>query len=248
MGYAALTLQDPNALKRWLQRRRLQHALRAWPVASLGSGGPILDIGGGDGCFSRLLAARFPERRIVCYEPSPKLRAEAVENLGEIANVELVGDLNALSKERFDTVYCLEVFEHLARRHLRRLVRQIAALLGDDARLVVGVPNELYAVAAAKGLFRMVRRYGQFDARPSSVARAALGNPPRRRLRASIGPGLPYYPHHLGFDYRALARLLKEDFDIIDCFGSPLVGLPLACNAEVYFVCQKRIEAVRRAA
>jgi len=176
------------------------------------------------------------------------LRDEAAENLRGIANIELVGDLNALTNAKFDTVYCLEVFEHLARRNLRRLVRQISGLLGRDARLVVGVPNELYAVAAAKGLFRMVRRYGQFDAQPMSVARAALGSPPRRRLRASIGPGLPYYPHHLGFDYRALARVLSDDFDIVDCFGSPLSGLPLVCNAEVYFVCQKRIEAVSRAA
>lgn len=244
MSYARLTLQDPNALKRLLQRRRLRDALRALADVGADFDGQILDIGGGDGCFSRLLAERFPRARIVCYEPTPKLRSEAAENLKGTRNIELVGDLLAVSGTQFDAMYCLEVFEHLARRDLRRLLAQIADLLASSASFVVGVPNELHAMAAAKGMFRMFRRYGDFDARVAAVTRAALGIPHRRRLRTTIGPALPYYPHHLGFDHRMLARLLAEQFDVVRTFGSPLAALPLACNAELYFVCRKRSEDV----
>lgn len=254
LSYARLTLEDPNAIKRLLQRRRLHDALHLLPGLNERFGGAILDIGGGDGYFAQMIAERVPRARVVCFEPAPLLRAQAAERFREMPDVELVSDLVAVEGQKFDAIYCLEVLEHLPRRTMRHLLSQVRAVSAADAHVVVGVPNEIYLAAAAKGLFRMARRMGALDTRPQHMLRALVGRPPRRRLRTTIGPGLPYYPHHLGFDHRALEKVLGAHFQVECRRGSPLAWLPLACNSEVYFVCRakpsnwKSIEGLRRPA
>jgi len=135
-------------------------------------------------------------------------------------------------------VFCLEVFEHLPRRETVHAIREIDRLLGREGTLVVGVPNELFIPALVKGLFRMTRRYGSFDARPGNVLRAVLGRPPKRRPVREITPGLPYHFHHTGFDHRKLRIKLSETFEIARQFASPVGGELL--GTEIYFILRKR--------
>lgn len=193
------------------------------------------------------IARRFPEANVFCYEPSPYIFEEARENLADLENVVLVSELGRIKGgNEFEYVFCLEVFEHLPRRQAADTLKKIKHLLKDGGTFFVGVPNELFVPALVKGLFRMARRYGAFDARFGNVLRAAIGRPPERRPVKEIASGLPYHFHHLGFDHRRLRTLLSDNLDLVRQFGSPTsVNL---FDSEIYFILKKTVKTPRPSA
>ena len=241
--YSGITVHDRNPVKSYLQRRRLRDALSVLDDLGEDFAGRFLDFGGGSGELSRILAVRFPRAKVFCYEPSPVLLKEARQNLSGFKNVVVLPSLRRLKHRKFRYVFCLEVLEHLPRRETVRTIREIDRLLGREGTLVVGVPNELFIPALIKGLFRMTRRYGSFDARPGNVLRAVLGRPPKRRPVREITPGLPYHFHHTGFDHRKLRIKLSETFEIARQFASPVGGVLL--GTEIYFILRKRDRRAR---
>ena len=236
--YSDITIGDKNPAKRFLQRRRLRDAISVLDGLDDHFSGSFLDFGGGSGELSRLLARRFPNAGVYCYEPMPGIFEEARRNLSDQENVTLVSDREELRGLAFEYVFCLEVFEHLPRRQTARTVRTVDRLLKEKGVFVVGVPNELFLPALVKGLFRMKRRYGTYDARPRNILRAAIGRPPARRPVRMISDSLPYHFHHLGFDHRRLRTQLSETFDPVDEFGSPTKNQLF--STEIYFVLAKR--------
>ena len=80
---------------------------------------------------------------------------------------------------------------------------------------------------------------GDFDARPGNILAAFLGRPPIQRPIAEISPGVAYHFHHLGFDYRALERLLKVKFQVVEKWYSPFPTFGAVLNSEVYFLLRK---------
>ncbi|CAA9492557.1 MAG: hypothetical protein AVDCRST_MAG05-1969 [uncultured Rubrobacteraceae bacterium] len=235
MRYSDKTFNDRNPVKRFVQRRRLGDALSVLDGLGEDFSGRVLDFGGGSGELSAAVAGRFPGAEVVCYEPTPSILREAEESLSGLGNAKPVGSLREVGGKRgFDYVFCLEVFEHLPPRQTARVVRRVRRLLRDGGTVVVGVPNELFLPALFKGLFRMTRRYGAFDARPGNVLRAVVGRPPGNRPVKKIAAGLPYHFHHTGFDYRELRAVLSDTFEVVRQFGSPIRS-ELA-SSEVYFV------------
>lgn len=236
--YSEITVDDANPVKRFLQRRRLQDAISVLDGLDDHFSGNFLDFGGGSGELSKILAGRFPNAGVFCYEPMPGIFEEARQNLSELENVTLVSDRKELRGLTFEYVLCLEVFEHLPRRQTARTIRTVDRLLKENGIFVVGVPNELFFPALVKGLFRMRRRHGTYDARLGNVLRAAIGRPPARRPVRMISQGLPYHFHHLGFDHRRLRTQLSEIFDPVHEFGSPMKNQLF--STEIYFVLLKR--------
>jgi trans-aconitate methyltransferase len=127
--YSDITFKDPSPIKRYVQRRRLTDALS---VLGERFAGNVLDYGGGNGELTRMIAGRFPNARVVYYEPSPEMFAEGKEDL---------------KGARFDYVFCLEVFEHLPRGPTLKAIRTVNRLLTKGGLLIVGVPNEGYIMA-----------------------------------------------------------------------------------------------------
>jgi SAM-dependent methyltransferase len=238
LRYSDITIGDKNPAKRYLQRRRLRDALSVLDGLDDGFSGSFLDFGGGSGELSKQLARRFPNARVFCYEPMPGIFEEARQNLSGIQNATLVSDRKELRGLAFEYVFCLEVFEHLPRRQTERTLRTVNRLLKENGVFVVGVPNELYVAALLKGLFRMKRRYGTYDARPKNVLRAAIGRPPARRPVRMISEALPYHFHHLGFDHRRLRTQLSGTFEQVREFGSPINSQLF--STEIYFVLVKQ--------
>ncbi len=236
--YSEITLGDRNPVKRYLQKRRLEDAVSVAEDLYPGFAGTFLDFGGGDGALSALVTRRFSEATVFCYEPAPGIFEEARQNLSRLNDVTLVSDREDLEGTKFDLVFCLEVFEHLPPRETAKTIKIVDRLLAEGGVFVVGVPNELFFPALAKGMFRMTRRYGAHDARFGNVLRAAAGRPPAERPTRRISRGLPYHFHHLGFDHRKLRELLHETFDPVREFGSPLDSELF--GTEVYFVVRKR--------
>jgi SAM-dependent methyltransferase len=238
MNYANFTRDDKNPIKRFLQRKRLQDALAL--TTGCGQLSRVLDYGAGDGELSRLLAIRLPDAQVNCYEPYQSLREQAVANTRGVPNLEVIGTIDQLEEGSFDLVLCTEVFEHLPYDETEESLRKIRSLLCDTGVGVIGVPLEMYLPAAFKGLFRITRRYGDYDATPLNVLRASLGSPPRNRPLSEIDPGLRYYFHHMGFDHRRLAAQLQPHFHVKRSIASPCPPLGTFLNSEVYFLVEKR--------
>jgi len=231
-SYAALTREDPNPLKRAVQGRRLADALR---LARGLTPRLVIDYGGGDGALARSAAALWPRARIICFEPAPRLADEARALLAETPTAAVVTDEAALPGGAADLVFCTEVFEHLPPAETARALDEIARILAPGGRAVIGVPVEIGPPALPKGLFRALRRPAAFDAQPGAIVQALLGRPPPARPLEPISPGRAYYPHHLGFDHRRLARALTARFRHERRAGSPFPALPAWLNSEIYF-------------
>jgi SAM-dependent methyltransferase len=233
MPYADITTADRNPVKRWLQRRRLADAIwyvrRDMPPSWAGR---VLDFGGGDATLCVDLRHRYPRARVACYEPSDSIRAEAAE----VARGTGVGVLATVPGETYDLVLCCEVFEHLPPEQTSEALRVLHRLVAPGGRLVLGVPNEVYAVGLAKGLFRMLRRRGAYDARLGTIVPAALGRPRPDRPVLDLD-GLPFIYPHTGFDHRHLtASVGAAGFARVATYGSPFRRLPVVLSSEVYTV------------
>jgi len=242
MSYAEITFGDRNPIKRWLQRQRL---VAAAELAGRVEKFPqvICDFGAGNGELCKVLAQRYETARLVCYEPAPKLLAEARENLKAVSRVEFFEDIHGIAPGTVDLVLCLEVFEHLPPEETVDALRRISALLERGGTIIIGVPIEVGLPALYKGLFRMSRRYGAFDATPKNVAISFLGQPPQKRPIAELAPGLRWYFDHVGFDFRAFKEILGQYFESIEVSASPVAALGTWLMPEVYFVGTKSIES-----
>ena len=235
MAYADITVDDPNRVKRWIQRQRFRDALKVLERIPPGTPVDILDFGGGDGELLKQCLRAHPRLRACLYEPTPRLRREAETKLASHP-VEIVDDLRDLEGRRFDFVFCLEVFEHLPEIETTRAITDIHRLLKPGGLAVLGVPHELFLPALIKGMFRMVRRFGAFDAHPLNILRASLGRPPTPRPVKEIAPGFSYHFHHVGFDHRELESLLARRFEIVSRWFSPARALGPVLNSEVYYL------------
>ncbi|MDQ2077882.1 bifunctional 2-polyprenyl-6-hydroxyphenol methylase/3-demethylubiquinol 3-O-methyltransferase UbiG [Marinimicrobium sp. ABcell2] len=239
MSYADLTTRDQNAFKRWLQRRRFADALKVFRKHSEAAAPlKVMDYGAGNGELIRQLSELQPLEATV-FEPTPALMKEAKSHLADLETVSFARSLKKVPTDHFDYVFCLEVFEHLPPEQTEHAIAEIHRLLKPEGLAVIGVPHELFLPALLKGVFRMGRRYGAFDARPGNILSACRGRAPSERPTTEIAPGKPYHPHHLGFDYRRLEQLLQQRFQLKARWFSPFPLLGASLNSEVYFLLQK---------
>ena len=238
MTYESLTVNDPNPVKRWIQKRRYYDALRAWEKPQLNEQVQVLDYGGGNGELLQRLADT-PAVRATLYEPTASLMIEAKQMLSGREFVTFTECVTDLEDGTYDFVFCLEVLEHLPEKETVQALAEIRRLLKPGGLAVIGVPVEICFPALVKGLFRMSRRYGEFDATPGNVFAAMLGQAPSNRPTAQITPGFNYHFHHLGFDFRRLQRQIAETFTIKKRWFSPVPVFAGVLNSEVYYLLQK---------
>lgn len=230
MSYADKTFKDRNPIKRFFQKSRLNDALSMIPEAL--SPKSIVDFGAGNGELCKQLVKRFPDARIICYEPHPELLQQARENIGDLpATV-----TDEVPSSKADMVFCLEVLEHLPDVEFEKVLSQIHKLLIDDGVVIFGVPIETGFPALYKGLFRMTRRYGDFDARPLHILNAWVGRPPTPRPVVELMPESWYHLDHLGFDHRTLDQRLGKLFRIVKVSTSPFPVLGTFLNSEINFL------------
>jgi len=199
-----------------------------------------LSIGGGDGELCKLLVDKFSKAEIWCYEPVEKMREEAKYNLENLPGVKIIADVSELPHSYFDVIFCLEVFEHLPEKETEKAIDDISTLLTPGGYACIGVPNEIYIPALIKGLFRMTRRYGAYDANWVNLISATLGNPPKDRPVSKIEDKFSYYSPHMGFDFRDFQKKIGQKLKIEKIWGSPITGLPASLNFEVYFLCRHK--------
>jgi SAM-dependent methyltransferase len=199
----------------------------------------VLDFGAGNGELCKLIALRFPKAKIVCYEPTPHLMEEARENLTDSPQVQFCTDVAEIADGSVELIFCLEVFEHLPKAQTEDALRQFNRLLSSDGSSVIGVPIEIGIPALYRGIFRMSRRFGAFDASIKNILLAALCSPPKERPVRDIAPGFAFYPTHMGFDHRDLQTLLRERFRLQKVIAGPFSIFGVWLNSEVNFFVTK---------
>jgi hypothetical protein len=201
--------------------------------------GNILDFGAGNAELLRRLAVQYKSAKFVAYEPALDLYLQAKENLKGINNVEVIKHLDELRIHIFDFIFCMEVFEHLPDEKIVESLIVFNRLLMEKGKVIIGVPNEIYLAAFLKGIFRMIRRYGDIDAKFRNVVKASLGRELKERNIGYIDEDLPYITRHIGFDYRKLENQVNKYLTIDQKYGSPFTLLPFFFNFEIYFSCLK---------
>jgi hypothetical protein len=240
MSYADLTFKDKNFVKRYLQRRRLDSAVK---LSGFGCGNPkvIVDFGGGNGELCKILSLKYPESKIICYEPTPDLLAEARENLKDFPLVETYSKVDDFRHNlQVDLLFCLEVFEHLPSSETINAINDINGLLSAHGSAIIGVPVEIFLPALYRGVFRLTRRLGSFDTKISNILRSIVGVPPKDRPAGEIAPGFEYFFTHMGFDYRSLQKTLVENFKLVKYSTSPFGLLTTLIEPEINFMVAKK--------
>lgn len=239
MSYKEGVFNDKNPIKRWLQRERLSSAIRV-AANEKKNARWVLDFGSGSGELCKSLVDEYPNATIICYEPCSDLLAEARRELAGVPRVEFYSAFSALPKGCVDVLFCLEVFEHIPLKERANALDQIDELIHAGAEVIFGVPVEVGVPALYKGLFRMTRRFGAWDASPMNVLRAFAGFPPTDRPLGLLPPNVQVHHEHLGFDHRTFRKHVSERFCRTRVSASPFGMLGTWFNPEAYFVVKKR--------
>ncbi len=240
VSYTEGVFRDRNPIKRWLQQQRLHSAI-GFASKTRESVRCVIDFGAGSGELCKHLVQAYPNATIICYEPCSDLLAEARIELKGLPRVEFHAAFDTLPQGQADLLFCLEVFEHIPLSMRAQSLGQVAALLTDEGEAVFGVPVEIGLPALYKGMFRMSRRYGAFDARPKHVLMATLGMPPKERPIGRLPPSVEVHNEHMGFDHRVFRDDLGERFAVQTASASPFPVLGTAACPEAYFVVKKRV-------
>lgn len=239
MSYTEGVFNDKNWVKRWLQRRRLTSAIEV-AATDKSKVRLVLDFGAGSGELCKSLVVEYPNATVICYEPCSDLLAEARRELSNVPRIEFYSAFSALPKGCVDVLFCLEVFEHIPLKGRAEAFDQIDELIKPAAEVIFGVPVEIGVPALYKGLFRMSRRFGAYDARPTNVLRAFIGFPPTHRPLGLLPPDVEVHHEHLGFDHRIFRKHISERFWPISASASPFQIFGTWFNPEAYFVVKKR--------
>jgi SAM-dependent methyltransferase len=213
--YADITFNDPNPIKRWLQHARLRSAVRLMPTAVQ----TVCDFGAGNGELCKLLTA--PGRDVVCFEPGPQRMIQAHDNLRGYA-VRFTDDAATVADRSIDVLFCLEVLEHLPAEETLGCIRHIKRILRPSGTAIIGVPRETGVAAVYKGLFRMARRAGDYDAKLWHIGRSAAGFPPGNRPVKVMPAGSRYHPTHMGFSHHRSVKLLRKHFGYVSVRAWPM--------------------------
>jgi len=240
VSYTEGVFRDRNPIKRWLQQQRLHSAI-GFAQKAREEVRCVLDFGAGSGELCKYLVRAYPNATIICYEPCSDLLEEARIELKDLPRVEFHASFETIPKGQADLLFCLEVFEHIPLSMRAKSLGEVGALLKSDGEAVFGVPVEVGLPALYKGMFRMSRRYGAFDAKPKHVLMATLGMPPRERPIGYLPPDVEVHNEHMGFDHRVFRKALAEQFALKKASASPFPVLGTLVCPEAYFVVRKRV-------
>ena len=246
MAYSDITINDPNAIKRWLQAARFNTAIDLYGQTDTPL--TVLDFGAGNGHLCLKLANVDRQSKFLCYEPSPTQRAQAVQLVGNHPRIQIIDTLDETCNLVADITFCLEVMEHLPEREMEHALDAILSITKADGMMIFGVPNEIFGAAAYKGLFRLFRRrgalrhrYSHFETSLVNILKATVGLPPKGRPLYEMDGLINYHFTHMGFDHRSFEKELARRDLIVKKFYSPSRFLGQALSPEIYYQVAKRL-------
>ena len=205
---------------------RLPEAARLVPLSETDR---VLDYGCGDGALFDELERYVPPGNLCGFDPIllPQMERD------DILTYDCARSLIADHSGAFDTIFCLEVCEHLTPRALAELFVNLKRLGRPEAVFVFGVPIETGPAGFAKNVYRTLKGNRQ-GATWGRAFRSLLRRPIERK---PLETG--WISSHLGFDSGEFAALLaRTGFTIERRRYLPWPRLGQALNNEVYFICR----------
>jgi len=262
--YAKKQIHSRSALISWSHRGRFATGLR---LARQVGGARVLDYGCGDGTFLAMLLGSDPatsrikalSRAGVGSDPiqlavGAELHRSLVDDcrkrFGGDARLryELVDDLNRPDvQDSFDTIYCMEVFEHVVDPN--PILDRLHRLLVPGGVLVISVPIEIGLPLIVKQVVRTVAGWRGIGHYPGTT-----GYTPMELLRSVCAGSTqhiarPVFSHsdgsrfhdHKGFNWRALRSRIAERFELIQQTTSPFDALGPQLGTQRWFIARKTI-------
>ncbi len=230
--YGQLTVENRSRIKRFSHGTRFAEAIR---LLDPQPGDRILDYGTGDGFFLRRLAEHEPGAQLRGFEP---FREQGLLHISEdVRRVGVIHDsIEELEGFAPNKICCLEVLEHLPRRVQDVALGNMSRVLRGPGRIVISAPIEIGPASLAKNIARFMIR----QTHPGSSLRNVLLSAVGRTARIPRDESDDYIPSHMGFDHRALERLMREHGFRWTRTYSPLRPLGPVLNSQIFWVLDSR--------
>jgi 2-polyprenyl-3-methyl-5-hydroxy-6-metoxy-1,4-benzoquinol methylase len=247
--YARKQLFGGVGLLRWSHGSRFRLARElVVPYA----GRRLLDYGCGDGTFLATVRDLFPQA--VGAEVDPVLVVETAARFADRPGLSFIHTDRLMDEAdaSFGIAVCMEVLEHCTAEAVERVIANLRRLVAPDGTVIISVPVEIGPALVGKQLARAIlARRGPEGYReretyaPGEMLRmvaagegTAIARPVYRTAFADGAPNA--YHGHKGFNWRALRRRLRADFEVRRTLFSPLPVLGPLLNAQAWFVCSPR--------
>jgi SAM-dependent methyltransferase len=213
-------------------------------------GARTLDYGCGDGTFLALLMNGQPAPRIaVGAELTTEIVADCRERLKAQKGLHfvLIEDLDRPAHQgAYDTVYCMEVLEHVV--DPAAMLATFKGLLAPGGTLVISVPIETGIPVVVKQAVRRIAGWRGVGHYPGTTGytflemlRSVFARSAQHITRPVITreDGTTFHDHK-GFNWRMLRGLVAAEFDLVRESTSPVEWLGPQLGTQRWLVARKR--------
>jgi 2-polyprenyl-3-methyl-5-hydroxy-6-metoxy-1,4-benzoquinol methylase len=227
----------------WSHRSRFEFALKLAGEKP----GAVLDYGCGDGTF---LAMIEPKASFACgVDIAENQIHECQERFQgrQILFQPINSKIYLIRPDGFDLVTCMETLEHCTEKVIEIVLKDLAALVKNDGRVIVSVPIEIgptfvlkkivRTIAAWRGLsdYKFYEKYTIKNALAMIFARSNTNIE-----RPEYGPEGEKSHSHYGFNWKALEKRISAHFRIKSRHFTPLGWSRGFLSSQVWFVCSKK--------
>jgi SAM-dependent methyltransferase len=244
--YAKKQIHSRSALISWSHRGRFATGLR---LAREVGGARLLDYGSGDGTFLAMLAGSDPIDLAGGAEIHQSIVDDCRHRFAGHARLQfdLVDGLDAPDKQAsFDTIFCMEVFEHVVEP--APILDRLHRLLVPGGTLVISVPIETGLPVVVKQFVRRVagwRGIGHYPGTtgytPVELLRSVFAGSTQHVARPVFShPDGSTFHDHKGFNWRALRSLIEERFELVRQTTSPFGALGPQLGTQRWFIARKQ--------
>lgn len=221
-------------LRKLAHKKQCIHALDYFNIVELGCGyGKTVEI---------LKNTRFCEcinylgvdinKDFISYADKKYGAANNICNAYVFSHEDIQNLMNTYSeRNELDLIICLETLEHIPERKVQEIVEWMASW---KCPVFLSVPNEIGLAILFKNLGSWILRYMRH--KEYSM---------KDTLYASLGMMEKVKTHgvgHIGFDYRWLLSILKQNFDNVKIQTSPFRWVPRWLSPSIYFICEHKEE------
>ncbi len=249
-GYAQKQFFCKSRIISWSHSSRFETARK---LVEPYAGKRLLDYGCGDASFLALVHDLFP--KAVGADLDAKQNAQCAERFADWSDLSFVHTPELADpsyNQSFDVITCMEVLEHCLPKDVDAVLTDIRRLIAPGGVIFLSVPIEIGPSLLAKETVRTIagwRKLGDYKTKE----RYTLGE---LLTMAFAGEGTsitrPAYPHefapgqifeshgHKGFNWKALRKRVRQDFDVVRTRFSPLGWTRGLLSSQVWLECRPR--------
>ncbi len=156
------------------------------------------------------------------------------KNVSNYENIFVYKSINEI-KQKFDVIFCMEVFEHLNKKLLSEALDNISNLLSKKGVCIVSVPIETGFGGFLKNIVRILIGETHQEGTLKNLFKILLG------IRIKRDEDVDYISSHVGFSHCDVEELIKkEKFRTKKKYYSPFSYFGSQLNSQVFFIIDKK--------